>query len=578
MEDLFKAAALYASKGWRSLPIHTLRVDGKTCTCMYGTACGTPGKHPVHPKWQRIATTDEDTLAEWFDGTTNANIGVALGKESGIVDIEWDDEAGKETAEKLGLHLVETPTYISSRSEHRIFRFDDRLPEQAVIKIAGLEIRIGGGGRGAQSVFPPSLHASGIRYRWKYGFSPDEVDVAEIPPQLMQAIMKATSGRDEAKPPASEILHKKADAGSRHLTMVRYIASKCVKMLDPHDPREQQETLIESRAINMTQCVPPLPDHEIENIWRGQLRWAIKVRSEGGGPDFLRQKLEERIEAGGEDDEAVSDDKVDCPFTLNGLEFREGEWFPGQWRLKVMHNDPVAFVLSIPVWSRDDGRTKMVDVTMDAETYRSAANVACAVLEATHTVILDAIPEEWSAIWNGSAARTRGPLAGQPARRGLKAKLMDEAVQEEATAENLRYAAVAGWMLDTLSLVPEPGEEEEEDGEPDPSGRPVWVRSKDGLWELWFGWQRLWEDISRPGRRLEDGEKLKMKRLILSVCGEPEFTTGRYTGDGGASRRYIRFTGRHLRALERIAAGEVPDGYRRPSEVPSSNYAENGRS
>jgi hypothetical protein len=571
MEDMFKAAALYAAKGWRALPINGLREDGKTCTCHYGTACGTPGKHPVHPKWQRIATTDEDTLADWFDGVTNANIGVALGKESGIVDIEWDDEAGKETAEKFGLHLVETPTYISHRSEHRIFRFDDRLPEQAVIKIGGLEVRIGGGGKGAQSVFPPSIHASGVRYRWKYGFGPDEVDVAEIPPQLMQAIVAATGGRGSeiGKAPASEILHKKADAGSRHLTMVRYIASKCVKMLDPHDPQEQQDTLIESKAINATQCVPPLPEHEVENIWRGQLRWAIKVRSEGGGPEFLKQKLAERIESGGEDDGPAEEDRVDCPFTLNGLEYRDGEWFPGQWRLKVVHSDPVTFVLSIPVFSK--GETKTVDVTMDAETYRSAAKVACAVLEATHTVILDAVPEEWGVIWCGTAARTRGPRAGQPAARGLKAKLMDEALQEEATAENLRYAAVAGWILDSLCIVPEPGEEEEDDGEPDPSGRPVWVRSKDGVWELWFGWSRLWEDIGRPQRRLEEGDKLKMKRLILASTGEASFLTGRHLSDGGSSRRYIRFTGRHIRALERIAAGEVPDGFRATVEVPASN-------
>lgn len=559
MEDLFKAAAQYAARGWRCLRINGLKDDEKTCTCPYGTACGTPGKHPVDRSWQTAATADEDTLAEWFEGRENLNIGVALGKSSGIVDIEWDDDAGRATAEKFGLHLIETPTYISHRSEHRLFKFDDRLPEQAVIKIAGLEIRIGGGGRGAQSVFPPSQHASGVRYRWKYGFSPDEVDVAEIPPQLMAAIASA-KGASTGKAPVSEILHKKADSGSRHLTMVRYIASKCVKMLDPHDPQEQQDTLIEAKAINSMQCVPPLPEGEVENIWRGQLRWAIKTRSEGGGPEFLKQKLAERIEAGGVDDQPPEEDRVDCPFTLNGLEYRDGEWFPGQWRLKVIHADPVILVLSIPVFSR--GETKSVDVTMDAETYRSAAKVACAVLEATHTVILDAIPEEWGRIWCGSAAK---PRSGQPACRGLKAKLMEEAVQEDAPAESLRYAAVAGWILDSLCIVPEPGEEEEDDGEPDPSGRPVWVRSKDGLWELWFIWTRLWEDMGRPQRSLVEGDRLKVKKMILAATGEADFKAGRYTSDGGSSRRYIRFTGKHIRALERIAAGEVPDGFRAKS-------------
>jgi hypothetical protein len=101
-------------------------------------------------------------------------------------------------------------------------------------------------------------------------------------------------------------------------------------------------------------------------------------------------------------------------------------------------------------------------------------------------------------------------------------------------------------------------DEEEEDGEPDASGRPAWVRSKDGLWELWFGWSRVWEDVDRRQRRLEEGDKLKIKSMVLDATGESEFCVGRYTGDGGSARRYIRFTGKHIRVLESIAAGDSP--------------------
>lgn len=553
MEDMFKAATGYASRGWRALRIYGLRSDEKTCSCHLGAACGTPGKHPVDAGWQDAATTDEDTLGDWFDGpqANDTNIGVALGERSGIIDIEWDDATGKATAEKFGLHLVDTPTYQSHRSEHRLFRYDERLPQQAVVKIGGLEVRIGGGRKGAQSVFPPSLHASGVRYRWKLGFSPDEVDVAPVPDQFLQAVLASTSKEIAGRPPATDILHKGAGEGDRHLSMVRYIAGEAVKMLDPHDPREQQNTLITAKAVNMTQCRPPLSDQEVENIWRGQLRWAIKVRAEGGGPDFLKARLEEHIASGGDDEPAASE--VGCPFTLNGLEYRDGEWFPGQWRLRVIHSDPVSYVMSVPVFS--GGTTKMVDVTMDAETYRSAAKVACAVLEATHTVILDAIPEEWGRIWCGESAK---PRKGTPAVRGLKAKLMEEAAQEDATAENLRPAKVAGWLLDVLGTQPEPGDEEEEDGEPDAGGRPAWVRGKDGVWELWFGWSRAWEDVDRGRRKLEDGDQQKLKKLLLAATAEKAFAVGRHKTDGGATRRYIRFTSKHLRALEAIAAGDLP--------------------
>jgi hypothetical protein len=568
MEDLFKSAAAYAARGWRSLRIYGLRDDEKTCTCRLGAACGTPGKHPVDPGWQDMATTDEDTLARWFDGGLSVNIGVALGPQSGIVDIEWDDEGGKATAERFGLTSAETPTYQSHRSEHRLFQYDSRLPQQAVIKIGGLEVRTGGGKKGAQSVFPPSLHASGVQYRWKYGFSPDEVDVSPIPDVLMQAILNQASGGSggeiAVKAPATEILHKTAAPGERHHALVRIAARLCMQMTDQHDPQEQQDVLVMLKSINKTQCIPPKTDQEVEVIWRSELRWAIKVRATGTKGEEAKEVFAAHIS--GDDDAAEAAlEEIDSPFTLTGLEYRDGEWWPGQWKLKVVHSDPVAYILSLPVFSR--GETRTVDVTMDAETYRSAAKVACAVLEATHTVILDSIPEEWGRIWCGAAARAR---AGLPAVRGLKAKLMDTASQEDATAENMRSAKVAGWLLDVLCMVPEPGDEESDPGTPDAGGRPAWIRGKDGSWELWFGWARAWEDVDRGRRKLEEGDQQKIKRLLLILTGEKAFSIGRHTGEGGSSRRYIRFTGKHLRVLERIAGGDVPVG------TPLTIHAETG--
>ena len=77
MEDLFKSAADYAARGWRTLRIYGLKPDGKTCSCRNGYSCGTPGKHPVDRDWQNSATTDEDTVEAWFaDVTDGMNIGV----------------------------------------------------------------------------------------------------------------------------------------------------------------------------------------------------------------------------------------------------------------------------------------------------------------------------------------------------------------------------------------------------------------------------------------------------------------------------------------------------------------------
>lgn len=553
MSEMFSAAAQYAAFGWRSLRIYGLAEDGKSCTCRAGSECGTPGKHPVDWKWQETASADEDTLAEWF-GDGGFNIGVALGAESGIIDVEWDDAAGKATAEKLGITGIDTPTYLSSRSEHRLFKYDGKLPEQAVIKIAGLEVRTGGGKRGAQSVFPPSRHASGVNYRWKEGFSPDDVPVAPIPDSLMAAITNDKGGGELTKPPATEILHKVATAGNRHDALLRIAGRQCINMIDCHDPQEQQDVLAMIRSVNLSQCSPPKGDKEVEDIWRSCLRWAIKIRAAGDRVD-RKEALETYLEKGDEpatpkEGEAPAEG-IECPFTLTGLEYRDGEWWPGKWKLKVVHNDPVSYVLTVPVFER--GRTKLVDVTMDAEQYRSAAKVAQRVLEATHTVILDAIPEQWGRIWSGQAAK---PRLGLAACRGLKAKLMECATEEAPTAECLRYAEVAGWFLDVLSSSPEPGDEEEDDGEADATGRPSWVR-RNGVWELWFTWSVVWGIVERQHKNLQEGERSRTRRLILLVVGEEDLPVGRSKGFGGHFRRYNRFTSKHLRALERIANGEL---------------------
>lgn len=571
-EDIFKAAASYAALGWRVLPTYGLLADGKTCACKSGVNCGTPGKHPRLWAWQESATDDEDKIEEWFSGRTDNNVSVALGPGSGFIDIEWDDEAGRRTAEEYRLTESETPTYQSHRSEHRLYKYDPRLPQQAVVKVGGLEVRIGGGSRGAQSVFPPSLHASGVRYRWKYGMSPDDVELAEIPPGFLQQILRA-SNREEVREPASAYLHKPIGEGDRHNTMCRLIAGQLITMLDPHDPREQKDSLAVCRALNLSQCKPPLDDAEVESIWRGELRWAIKVRSLGGGPEFLKERLVAHT-SGEEGEEEEAAPAENSNFTLSGLDYRDDQWWPGQWRLKVIHSDPVSYVLTIPSFSTADrafgitgeeaaARGRFVDVVLDAEQYRSASKVAHAVLEATHTVILDEIPETWAAIWCGRAGRK-----GKPAVRGLKAKLMDSARSQESTAEAMRFARVAEWFLGAITTVPAP-KAGDDPGMPSPSGHPAWVQGPDDEWELWFGWQTAWEAADRGRRKILEGDQSGLKRRILAITGEEEFPTARHTGDGGVRRRYIRWTDRHIRALERLAAGDAPAVTSSPIGLPA---------
>lgn len=550
MSDMkFKWAAQYAARGWYIVVCHGS--NGEQCTCS-SSKCGTPGKHPVLKEWQKKATVDEDELMHWFDGTKNYNIGVQLGEKSGIIDIEFDTEQGRKTAERFGIDKAYTPTFTSRRSTHRLFKWDRRLPQQAVYKLAGLEIRIGGGNRGAQSIMPPSAHSSGTSYSWVNGMSPEECDVAEIPKELLTAIVNEVGDGGEKKPSANKILYTQMGEGDRHDSLVRFAARMCINMVNVHDPVEQQDVYAMIQAMNIQRCKPPKGDEEIENIFRHELEWATRKRAQGVADEVEKaQAVAERMEKGVE--QPTGEESKNLPFTLTGLRYDGKEWWPGQWHLKVIHSDPVTYTLTVPVFREVNGEQKTVKVAvpLNAETFRSAAKVAQAILEATHTVIVDSVPEEWFGIWNG-----QGKKKGQDAIRGLKAKLMDECSQEAATAENCRFATVAGWFLEVLSMSPQPDEDEEDDGSPDVTGMPAWVRGRDGVWELWFGWSKAWEMVDRGRRKLEDGDILKIKKMILAGTSQKALPASRGAGEGGRSRRFVRFTVEHLRVLERLAGGE----------------------
>lgn len=556
MSDMkFKWAAQYAARGWHVVPCHGS--NGDKCTCR-SADCGTPGKHPVLNAWQHKSTTDEGELEHWYDGVKNYNIGVQLGEKSGIIDIEFDTDQGRKTAERFGLDKAYTPTFTSKRSTHRLFKWDRRLPAQAVYKLAGLEIRIGGGKRGAQSIMPPSAHASGASYSWVDGMSPEDCDVAELPQELLVAIVnevEAASGSQqqvERRPSANKILYTPMGEGDRHDSLVRFAARQCINMLNVHDPIEQQDVLELIKAMNKQRCNPPKGDEEIENIFRHELSWASRKRAEGVMEDEDKSRaFAERMEKGVEP--PSGDQPTNLPFTATGLRYDGNEWWPGQWHLKVIHGDPVNYTLTVPVYREVSGEQKTikVEVPLTAEMYRSAAKVAQAILEATHTVIVDAVPEEWFGIWNG-----QGKKKGQEAIRGLKAKLMDQASQEAATAENCRFATVAGWFLEVLSMTPKPDDDDDDDGTPDVTGMPAWVRGRDGVWELWFGWMKAWEMVDRGRRKLEDGDIKTIKKMILAGVGQKSLSTSRGAGEGGSSRRFVRFTAEHLNVLASLANGE----------------------
>lgn len=246
------AAVDYASRNWKCLPLRPR------------------DKVPILPAWQTNASDDEEKLAAWFDGTTS-NLGVQLGERSGIIDIEYDTDEGRETAGRLFADMF-TPTYSTGgRSVHRIFKWQAGLPDVAVIKnVKGLEIRIGGGGKGAQSVFPPSIHPSGSTYCWLPGLSPDDVDVQPIPESVLAMLVNnpegETSGESDRGPKLYEKLPCDVTEGERN----RYLTSAGGKWVSEGHSGDDLRDLIFGRNAQLPE---PLPTTEVEGIYRSTIKW-----------------------------------------------------------------------------------------------------------------------------------------------------------------------------------------------------------------------------------------------------------------------------------------------------------------
>lgn len=170
-------SALWALKsGLWPVPIHP-------CTAKVTS----PGKAPIGVAWGKDRP-DEASLRATFGHHPGAGVGLKLGAEGGIVDIDVDDpeHAVAVLARMFPEGIPATTGWTNAEGRfHLLFRWDDRFTRygKSVIKgqvqadgevtgnphYAGLEIRIGAppdSPKQLQTVIPPSPMANGEARRW----------------------------------------------------------------------------------------------------------------------------------------------------------------------------------------------------------------------------------------------------------------------------------------------------------------------------------------------------------------------------------------------------------------------------
>jgi hypothetical protein len=159
--DPAAAAARYAAWGWPVLPLHEITSRG--CSCG-DRSCSSPAKHPRLPRGVHQATTVRGHVEAWWRRWPTANVAIATGAFV-VLDVDGPDGARSlQTLQVEQERLPDTPWVSTARGRHLYFlALGLEVGNSAGRLGPGLDIR----GRGGYVVAPPSVHATGWRYRWQ---------------------------------------------------------------------------------------------------------------------------------------------------------------------------------------------------------------------------------------------------------------------------------------------------------------------------------------------------------------------------------------------------------------------------
>jgi putative DNA primase/helicase len=161
---MLTAALYYATYlNWQVVPIHTIEPDG-SCSCGK-PRCSSKAKHPRTERGHLEATTDKTTIRDWWRQWPDANVGVRVGEDSGIIVVDIDPRNGGDDAlariiEEKGAAFTKTLTVSTGGGgQHYYYKYTGaplaKAPRGIDLKATGFVVA------------PPSIHESGNVYKWQ---------------------------------------------------------------------------------------------------------------------------------------------------------------------------------------------------------------------------------------------------------------------------------------------------------------------------------------------------------------------------------------------------------------------------
>lgn len=260
MTDMAKRASRLVRDGFAIFPIHTINDDTGRCSCN-APSCHSPAKHPIAslaPQGVKNATLDSGTVAQWWSIWPDANIGIAAGEVSDIIVIDVDNTDVWLNLQNQHGSIPDTWMAETGGGGYHVYFCHQPGIRNMVGVIPGIDVRSDGG----HVVAPPSLHASGQRYKWIKGHSPATQGPAIMPDWLVTEITGVRQQGGSSRP-----LPDKITEGGRNDLLAS--AAGVMRRKNFSFDAVKAALLIENRL----RCEPPLDDDEVVRIVRSVDRY-----------------------------------------------------------------------------------------------------------------------------------------------------------------------------------------------------------------------------------------------------------------------------------------------------------------
>ena len=495
----------YAGYGWHVVPLHSRLPDG-ACSCSSGAKCkSSTGKHPrIGKNWQNKASIDEEQIIAWWEEWPQANVGVLLGRRSGIIDIECDTKlAEKELIELFGGEVPVCPTYRSSRGKHRIFQWRSDLPGGACDHAGEVELRLGNDNRGAQSVFPPSIHWTGKEIKWVPGLWPSEVEPLPLSDAVVAKIWNLSgespidgsgNGAIARSPEHWQKILDGRPEGDRNSSMASLIGHLLRNASDLHNT-DSIYVLWQLVLAGNERNRPPLPEKELQRTFTGLLAKEGNRRLTEGISTMLTEPVTQQIKSVPAD--------------------------TGDMHLVIVQSDPKTYELHSPHFDRAENSC----IILSTKEMGSGGAIRDAALDQAEYPI----PRSFAKAWDAQTKDTKG--VWQPS---LRDSLIRNAERRAAPLEQHRQLVVAERLQ---SAIRKP-RVLEEGQEIDSRGRPCQLQ--DG--SIVFLFTAIWEDLCMGADKVT---RLELSQVLQKI-GEQWHRAG---GGGKKFKRLSQESQQRLKAM-----------------------------